>query len=174
MNTANPEQRGQQNNGPVSTAALSGAVHQMQNTANAPVADNVVIAPVEAAPKPLDDKEKELLIQETIRYVIPQVGLVNGVRYIAMNLCDNVQSKMQVNEHFALLTPNVQVSPFVIEVVKMAVNHVEEARDAFELFDVWSNIDKLNTARTEALQRYHNQQQQNTAHFFSQIGYINQ
>lgn len=175
MNNANPEQRNQNNNGPVSTAALSEAVHQMQGTQNAANVNNMtILAASEAAPNPLDDKEKELLLQETIRYIIPQVGLVNGVRYIAMKLCDNEQSKMQIAEHFALLTPNVQPSPFVLEVIKLAVNKVPEARDAFELFDVWSNIDKLNTARTEALQRYHNYQQQNTAIFFGQMGYLNQ
>ena len=172
MNNANPEQRNQQQqNGPISTAALSEAVHQIQGT---PVNANNMQIQEPTATKPLDDREKELLLQETIRYVIPQVGLVNGIRYIAMHLCDNVAPRMQVNEHFAILSPNTQVTPFVFEVVKLAVNQVEEAREMFELFDVWSNIEKANTVRQEAMLRYQQSQQQNTVMFFGQMGYLNQ
>ena len=170
MNNANPEQSQPRSHGPITTAALSEAVHQVQGMSSNNVA--AILSPNPVA-NPLSDKEKETLILDTIRYVIPQVGMVNGIRYIAMHICDNPASKMAIAENFAILSPNVQPSPFVLEVMKLAIDNIEDAKEQFELFDVWSNFEKANTSRQEALKRYLEQQQHNTPAFFGAMGLIN-
>ncbi len=161
------------NNGPVSTASLMNATQHVSQTQAVSEQHANQIAHVEQNDKPLSDKEKEAIVQETVRYLIPQIGLINGIRHIAMSLCDNPASKMQLAEYFAVITPGAPVNAFTTDIIKLAISQVPEAAEAIELFEVWGIMEKTNAARQEAFKRYQASNNLQQPMFFNSIGYPN-
>lgn len=163
MNTANPEQR-DQNQGPVTmNQFIQGQQQQNQNQTSQ------ALTPAES--QKLSDAEKEEIISQTIAFIIPTHGLIAGIRYIADNLVETPTASIALNERFAVLNYGASANPFVVDVLKLVIASNQEAQEAFELYDVWERLTIYVNEKEKALQRFHSQiQQQQTMFLGANIG----